>query len=146
MTVDITQGFDIRVMTDEHAHLISQLKLRMIHFAWDNYEFDTFEKLKKHRKNLLFNDRRLSVYVLTNFNTTHEQDLERVYKLKEIGYTPYIMIYSKGELPAKHITRQLQRWCNNRFIFRACERFEDYKASADKVASRQMIGQIGLME
>lgn len=68
--------------------------------------------------------RHIRVYVLTNFNTSHEQDLERIYKLKELGYDPFVMIYNKPEAPK--ITRQMQRWCNNKFIFRAVERFEDY--------------------
>lgn len=69
---------------------------------------------------------KLGVYVLTNFNTTHEQDLERVMTLRKLGYNPYVMIYNKEKLPEKHITRQLQRWCNNRRIFRSTESFSEY--------------------
>ncbi|MBA1336486.1 MAG: hypothetical protein HPY66_2921 [Firmicutes bacterium] len=35
------------------------------------------------------------------------------------------MIYDKQNAPKK--IRELQRWVNNKFIFRSCERFEDYK-------------------
>lgn len=123
--IDINQGIDIRCMTDKKADLLNQMKLKMLHFAWDNYEFSTYEKLKYFRPLLNFNERKLRVYVLTNFNTTIEQDLERVYKLKELKYDPYVMIYDKPKAP-KQIKR-LQRWVNNKFIFRSCERFEDYK-------------------
>lgn len=123
--VDFTQGLDIRLMTDKKANLLNQMKVKMLHFAWDNYEFSTYEKLKKFRPLLKYDSRKLRVYVLTNFNTTIEQDLERIYKLRELDYDPYVMIYDKQNAPKK--IRELQRWVNNKFIFRSCERFEDYK-------------------
>lgn len=123
-TVNINQGMDIRFMTKEKSEMINKLKVKMIHFAWDNYEFSTYEKLKEFRPLLKFNSRKLRVYVLTNFNTTFEQDLDRVYKLKELGYDPYITIFEKWKAP-KEIKR-LQRWVNNKFIFRTCNKFEEY--------------------
>ena len=125
-TVNINQGMDIRFMTEEKAEMINKLKVKLIHFAWDNYEFETYEKLKKYRPLLKFNGRKLRVYVLVNFNTTLEQDLDRIYKLKELDYDPYVMIYEKWNAPKE--IRRLQRWVNNKFIFRSCERFEDYKS------------------
>ncbi|WP_252249153.1 radical SAM protein [Clostridium sp. VAP23] len=124
--VDFTQGLDIRLMTEEKAKMLNKIKVKMIHFAWDNYEFETYEKLKQFRPLLNFNGRKLRVYVLTNFNTTFAQDLERIYKLKELDYDPYVMIYEKWKAP-KNI-KQLQRWVNSKFIFRSCEKFEDYIA------------------
>lgn len=124
--VNINQGMDIRFMTEEKAEMINKLKVKLIHFAWDNYEFETYEKLKKYRPLLKFNGRKLRVYVLVNFNTTLEQDLDRIYKLKELDYDPYVMIYEKWKAPKE--IRRLQRWVNNKFIFRSCEKFEDYKS------------------
>lgn len=123
--VNFEGGLDIRFLTDKGAEQLNQMKTSMIHFAWDNYEFQTYEKLKRFRPLINKDVRRLRVYVLTNFNTKHEQDLERVYKLKEIDCDPYVMIYDKPNAPMD--TRRLQRWCNNKFIFRSCDRFEDYK-------------------
>lgn len=122
--IDFTQGLDIRLMTDEKASMLNEVKAKMIHFAWDNYEFKTYEQLKRFRPYFKYDFRRLRVYVLTNFNTTHEQDLERVYKLKEIDYDPYVMIYDKYNAPQN--TRYLQRWVNNKIIFRSTEKFEEY--------------------
>jgi len=123
--IDFTQGLDIRFMTDKTTDYINQLKIKMIHFAWDNYEFKTYKKLKHFRPKLNYNERKLRVYVLTNFNTTMEQDLERIYKLRELKYDPYVMIYDKPKAPKK--IKEMQRWVNNKFIWRVCERFEDYK-------------------
>lgn len=123
--VNINQGMDIRFMTKEKAEMINKLKIKMLHFAWDNYEFSTYERLKEFRPLLKFDSRRLRVYVLTNFNTSFEQDLDRVYKLRELGYDPYITIFEKWN--AQREIKRLQRWVNSKFIFRSCDRFEDYK-------------------
>jgi len=130
--IEFNQGLDIRLITDKIAEKLNQLKIKMIHFAWDNYEFKTYEKLKEFRSKLKFDDRRLRVYVLTNFNTTEEQNLERIYKLKELGYDPYVMIFDKPNAPKR--LKQMQRWVNNKFIFRSgqAETFEDYLKGVTK--------------
>ena len=65
-----------------------------------------------------------AVYVLTNFNTTMEENIYRVYTLRDMGFDPYIMIYDKPNAPRE--VRLLQRWVNNKFIFKKTERFEDF--------------------
>lgn len=123
--VDFTQGIDIRLMTDEKAAAINKVKYSMLHFAWDNpAEMGTLEKLKEYRSVWKGSQRNRSVYVLTNFNSTHEEDLYRVYALRELGYDPYIMIYDKIHAPKE--TRYLQRWVNNKRIFRTIKYFKDY--------------------
>ena len=123
--VDFTQGLDIRLMTDKKADMIRQFKVKMLHFAWDNPEDElTFEKLKAYRKAFSLPDEKCKVYVLTNFNSTHKQDLERVYRLRDIGYDPFVMVYEKWNAPKE--TRRLQRWCNNKIIFRAEPEFAKY--------------------
>lgn len=122
--VDFTQGLDIR-LTEGIVPLINQIKVKRIHFAWDNAKQDLtryFEEFKKYYKSKDY--RRLGVYVLTNFDTTLEEDLYRVYKLRELGFDPYVMIYNKASAPRQ--IRLLQRYVNNRIIFRTVERFEDY--------------------
>lgn len=125
--IDFTQGVDIRVMTDAKIDSLNSMKLKMIHFAWDNYEMSTYEKLREFRSELRFDERKLSVYVLTNYNTEIEQDLERIYKLRELDYNPYVMIYDKDKLTRGHELKKIQRWVNNKRIWRSCERFEDYQ-------------------
>ncbi|MBQ2231218.1 MAG: radical SAM protein, partial [Oscillospiraceae bacterium] len=58
-------------------------------------------------------------------STTIEQDLERIYTLRDMGYWPYVMIYDKAN--CKDVYTRLQRWVNNRFVFAKCDRFENYK-------------------
>lgn len=122
--IDFTQGIDIRCMTDKKANLLNRMRIEVIHFAWDDYDFNTYDKLKEFRPKLNFGYRQLKVYVLTNFNTPIEYDLERIYKLKELDYDPYVMIYDKPNAPQE--IRYLQRWVNNKIIFRSAKTFEEY--------------------
>ncbi|MBS5538562.1 MAG: hypothetical protein ACLRWN_26945 [Eisenbergiella sp.] len=126
--IDFSQGCDIRIMTAEKAEYIKRMKIKQIHFAWDRYEDKNIilPKLKQFKEVSGWDYRKMGVYVLTGFNTTLDQDLERIYILRDIGYSPYVMIYNKDKLPRRHKLKRLQRWVNSRFAFAACERFEDY--------------------
>ena len=122
--VDITQGVDIRMLNERKVEAINQLKLKMIHFAWDGNDdlsplFEKYAPMWRQR----YRERR--VYCLTNFNTTMEWNLHRIYTLRDLGYDPFVMVYDKPNAP-KDILR-LQRWVNNKFIFYKCNRFEDYR-------------------
>lgn len=126
--VDINQGMDIRLMTPEKAEMIKQMKVKQLHFAWDRYQdkdiiIPKFEEFKKVTK---LDIRKLIVYVLCNYDTTLEQDLERIYTLRELGYWAYVMLYDKEHIPRGHTYKKLQRWVNNRFIFASCKTFEEY--------------------
>lgn len=128
--VDFSQGCDIRIMTEEKAEYIKRMKIKQIHFAWDRYQdkdiivpkFQMFQKLTG------WDRRKMTVYVLCGFDTTLEQDLDRIYTLRDLGYAPYVMIYDKYKLKKRDPLKRMQRWVNSRFAFMACDRFEDYTA------------------
>ena len=102
------------------------MKLKNVHFAWDNPKDDLAGKFAWFSERFRIKDRRKkTVYVLTNFDSTMDENLYRVYKLREMGYDPYVMIYNKPDAPKE--IRDLQRWVNNKIIFGKCKRFEDYK-------------------
>lgn len=126
--VDFSQGVDIRLMTEVKAEMIKRIKIKNIHFAWDRYEDKQkiIPNLKQFKEITGFGYWKMGVYVLCNFDTTFEQDLERVYTLRDLGYDPYVMLYNKDHIPKGHRLRKLQRWVNNRLIFRSCDRFEEY--------------------
>ncbi|CAB1243658.1 conserved protein of unknown function [Ruminococcaceae bacterium BL-6] len=124
--VDFTQGLDIRLTNRDNVALLNNIKTKMLHFAWDNPDQDLTAYFKRFNELTTCKDyRKKCVYVLTNFGSTHEQDLYRIYTLREMGYDPYVMIYNKSTAP--RITRRLQRWCNSKFIFRAEPDFAKYK-------------------
>ena len=126
--IDINQGLDIRLMTAEKAEMIKQMKVKELHFAWDRYQDKDIivPKLKEFKAITKLDIRKLIVYVLCNYDTTLEQDLERIYTLRELGYWAYVMLYDKEHIPRGHTYKKLQRWVNNRFIFAKCKTFEDY--------------------
>lgn len=128
--VDFNQGLDIRMMSKERIDLLNQIKIAEIHFAWDRYEdkdliLPKFKMFAEHttirKKNM---GHSAIVYTLVNFDSTLEQDLERIYTLRDMGFWAYVMIYDKEHCDP--IYKALSRWVNNRFIFAKCKRFEDY--------------------
>lgn len=124
--VDFTQGIDIRLTNPDNIKLLNAVKTSMIHFAWDNPKDDLTEHFKRYAElTSIKSDRNRSVYVLTNYNSTIDEDLYRIYTLRDLGFTPYVMIYRKETAPRE--IRRLQRWCNSRWIFRTVDNFKDYK-------------------
>lgn len=126
--VDMNQGLDARLLTEKNIEALNRVKIKTIHFAWDLMEqsdavlrglnlYLERGKIKDYRRRL--------VYVLTNFNTTMEENLYRIYTLRDMGYNPYVMVYDKPNAPRE--IKRLQRWCNSKRIFKKCPNFYDYK-------------------
>lgn len=132
--IDFTQGCDIRLMTEEKAGYLKQMKIKRIHFAWDCYQDKNLivPKFQMFKQITGWDKRKMVVYVLTNYDTTHEQDLDRIYTLRDLGYCPDVRIFEKEKLPRGHITRKLQRWCNARAIFASEPFFENYQKAGSK--------------
>ena len=123
--VDFSQGLDISLTTPDNIALLNQIRTKAVHFAWDNPDTDLTVYFRRFAElTNIKNDRRRRVYVLTNFGSTHEQDLYRVNTLRRMGYDPYIMVYDRPSAPP--VTRHLQRWVNNKRIFYTVLNFEDY--------------------
>ena len=138
-TIDLNQGLDARMLTEEKCEAISRMKIKEIHFAWDRYE-DKAVVLPKLRMfaecKAMPNSHNAIVYVLVNHGTTIEQDLERIYTLRDLGYWAYVMVYDKPHAPK--VIHDMQRWCNNRFIYAKCPRFEDYGKVVEVKDERQL--------
>ncbi len=128
--VDFTQGLDARFITEEIAELLKQIKIERVHFAFDfmKNEKAIVRGLKLYKEKCKPPDYKAIVYMLVNFDTTIDEDLYRVSKIRELGYLPDIRIYRKPTAP--QILKDLQRWCNNRLIYRSCE-FMDYVPRRD---------------
>ena len=127
--VDINQGLDARLLTRENIDVLKRIKLKEVHFAWDLMKnskriIDGLNLWKRYGKKNRHGEWG-TVYVLTNFNTSMAENLYRIYKLRDMGFAPYVMVYDKPHAPQE--VRHLQRWCNNNTIFKSCPRFEDYE-------------------
>ena len=125
LIVDINQGCDVRLMTDEVAFALSEVRhLRSLHYAWDLMGFEkqvldgikTLSRYIKPYKHMCF--------MLVGFNTTYEQDMYRMRKLVELGVDPFVMVYNeneRGDVRLQHFAR----WVNSR-IYKKCS-FEEYE-------------------
>jgi len=126
--VDFTQGLDARLLTDKNIEVLKRIKVKRIHFAWDNPKDTKCQQALERFADVWGmkpNDKQITVYVLTNYWSTTEEDLFRVYWLRSKGFAPYIMIYDKPHAPREIL--HMQRWCNSKFIFYAVKDFNDYK-------------------
>lgn len=124
--VNYSQGIDARVIERKPhlAGLLADTKYYSRNFGTKlitlAYDHPSYSKIVSRCCTILkesgFNLRQdVQFFVLTNFNTTFEDDLFRVNHLKELGVAPYLMIYNKNKAPLK--LRRLQRWCNARALF-----------------------------
>lgn len=134
-SVDFNQGLDIRLMTAEKAEYLAKIKIDSIHFAWDRYEDKNMiqPKFLEFRKASKIHPHDLQVYVLCGDRErrVRDEDLERVYWLRDNGYAPYVMLYDKDSLPKGHELRKFQRYVNNRFVFWTCPSFEEYQRKGE---------------
>lgn len=125
--VEFNQGLDARMLTEENIEMLKKIKVKRIHFAWDNPKDKRVPKALEMFADtwgVKPTDHKVIVYVLTNYWSTLEEDLYRIYWLRDLGYSPYVMIFNKPHAPRK--IRHLQRWCNNRIVFYSTKKFEEF--------------------
>lgn len=135
--VDFTQGLDAKFITEKTAGVLKDIRTKRVHFAFDlmKNERAIINGLKLYKEITQLPEQKAIVYILTNYDTTIEQDLYRVQKVQELGYLPDIRIYRKPSAP--QVLKDLQRWCNNRILFRSCG-FMDYIPRKDGKTIRQI--------
>jgi hypothetical protein len=140
--IDYTQGLDARLIDDDIAELIAKTKIKTVHFAFDfiKNEAAIVRGLKIFKKHTTVTDRELKVYILTNYNTTLQEDWYRVSKVIELGYMPDVRIYRKGTEP--RFLTDLARWTNNVKIFRSCPDFREYVPRVDGWACKELYSKI----
>ena len=124
LKVCFVQGLNIRIISDRQAELLSKCNYRnskfnqkYLTFAWDQYQdgkvvirgIERCNKFGIPCKNMQF-------FVLIGFDTTTEQDQERVETLRNLGCMPYIMPYNKKD----KYQRAYARYVNHRAIFKSC--------------------------
>lgn len=125
-TITFNQGLDIRMITEKDIEYINRMKIKGLHFAWDNPKDDLEKQFRLFAGASNHSIRNTTeVFCLVNYNSTMEENLHRIYTLRDLGFNPYVMVYDKPH--ANKDIKKLQRWCNNKWIFRSTERFEEYE-------------------
>jgi len=120
----IEGGMDIRLLDHDIAERLKDIRwAKPMKFAWDNMNDEPavikgIETLEDAGINIRHN---VHFYVLVGYNTTHEQDVYRCQKLKELGTNAFVMPFKKTpEINA------LARWANRKWAFWATD-FKNYK-------------------
>lgn len=144
--VEFNGGVDARFLNDQIIEVLRQIKVKDYHFAWDDPREQLGDKFRQIKESGIKSPNDIGVYVLTNFWSTIEEDLYRVYTLRSMGFMPFVMIYDKQKyvdsrghwLPdvqdrftadqLRHFKtcQHMQRWLGNRAIIKCCPKFEDY--------------------
>lgn len=120
---------------------------RQMHFSWDflGVERAVMAGLDRLVAEYKLRYSNFTIYCLSGFNTTFEEDLERVMKLRVKGIDPFVMLFrnvdgSEGTkadgTPQDWRMKHLARWTNNKILFRATE-FEQYDAYLKERLERQ---------
>lgn len=123
LQVDLSQGLDLRLLTDEHCEAMKGVKFsKQIHFAWDEVDEEPSVWRGLTVYSAHFKPYTAMVYVLIGYNSTPEQDLYRVEKLRQVGVDPFVMAYNKAD----PYQRQFARWVNHKAIFKSVK-WSDYK-------------------
>lgn len=145
--VEFNGGLDVRFMNKSVTEKIGRIKIKDHHFAWDDPKEDLQPYFKRLVEAKIKSPDRIGVYVLTNFWSTIEEDLYRVYELRKLGLMPFVMIYDKQkfvdsrgkwikgveerytqeELRHFKTVQHMQRWCNNRKLITISPDFEEYE-------------------
>lgn len=123
--LSITQGYDIRCVTQERASLMADHKPyntgfteHMLYFSWDYLQNEKWvRKGIEILKDSGFRGREMTCYVLVGFNTSHEQDLYRANVLRGYGVLTYIMPFNN--IIKDQETRDLRRWANKRQLYKS---------------------------
>lgn len=118
--VSFNQGLDIRLVNEENAKLLSQVKYydlkfkrRRLYFAFDDPRLETVVRGSVKILNQVgIPSQHLMFYVLVGYNTTFEQDYQRFHILNELGCLPFIMLYNNTRDP---LLRKFSRWVNKRY-------------------------------
>lgn len=125
LDVNFNQGLNIRIITDEQAKALATVKFwnlhhtsRQVYFAWDRFRDEKLiDEGIKRVINAGIKPWQMAFYVLIGFNTTPEEDLYRVIKIRDYGCDPFVMPYDKSNA----YQRAFARWVNHKATFRTVE-------------------------
>lgn len=124
--LDITQGMDIRILTDEIADQIARIKWvdGQIRFAWDRINIEDKVKagIEMLRERGINTKRNLGFYVLVGYHEPGKppapfcEDAYRCNKLREWGCLAFAMPYNEERSP---MIDALARWTSRRTAYKA---------------------------
>jgi hypothetical protein len=140
-----SQGLDIRCVTPALASALAVSPFwnvshsrRQITFAFDDIAIAA--RYRRGVEDLLaagIKAWQLQSFVLVGFNSTIEQDLQRIAIIREYGIDPFVMVYRDfhtGKAGRDRVRLNVARWVNRR-LYKTCA-FEDYEPEARRLSQR----------
>jgi hypothetical protein len=132
LKVCFSQGLNIRIITEEQCRALASVRFwnlnqsrRQVYFAWDRFNDEKLIDAGIERVRAAgIKAWQMGFFVLIGFDTTPEQDLYRVMKLKNLGCDPYVMPFN-GDDPYQ---KSFKRWVNRKALFKSVK-WEDYRGS-----------------
>ena len=119
--VDFQSGIDVRIFNDEQGKALQKLRLyKQIHIAWDNPKDDLKDKIELLKQYIKAH--KIMCYVLIGYDSSKEEDLNKIEKLRELKIDPFVMPYNKFD----RYQKDFARWVNRKAIFKSVK-WEDYK-------------------
>ena len=133
LRVCFSQGLNIRTITERQAELLSKLKFwnlkftkPQVTFAWDNpKDRKLIERGFKRCAEAGIKPYKMQFFVLIGFDSSPDEDRDRVEVIRGWGADPFVMAYDKDD----YYQKNFQRWVNRREIFKTVK-FEDYRMRA----------------
>lgn len=124
LRIDFNQGLDHRLLNEDIVNELKTIRHSEYHLAFDQPEYlTTVERALKLLKQGGIN--RCNWLVLVGFNTTFQEDLDRLHFLKENNQNAYVQRYETCYSRPEYI--RLARWVNQHHIFQAMT-FNQFKA------------------
>lgn len=120
LKVNFNQGLDIRLMTLDFASMLAEtsyysfnFKTRGFHIAFDSLKIErAFWDGVAHLEQAGIPPAHVMVYILVGYDSTFDDDLERVKIVRDLGMKPYIMRYNQVRTPELN---RLARWVNRKY-------------------------------
>ena len=123
--LDFNQGLDHRLLTQDIVNDMKTIRHVEYRMAYDSVAFrktvdGAIDLLQKNGIN------RCSWYVLCGFDSTFEEDLDRLEHLRSLGQVAYLQRHEKCSGIPKYI--ELARWVNQHHLFRGMswEQFQNH--------------------
>jgi len=114
--MDMCQGFDARLLTEEIAGSLKDIKHKTgVRFAWDHTKDEQIiVRAIGYLKDAGFNLKHdVSFYVLAGYDTGFDDALYRCNRLREMGVNSFVMPFHKKD---KNINK-LAKWANRRWSY-----------------------------
>ena len=137
LRVNFSQGLNIRIISEKQARALASIDFRdksnnmpRITFAWDNIQDEkSIMRGFKRVTDAGIKPYQIQFYVLIGFDSTQEEDLHRVMRIRELGADPYVMPFNKRDL----YQSRFARWVNHRAIFKSVP-WNEYRWDRRRVA------------